>query len=275
MVAKPTPIKDEEPRVTKMFVTPQMASEWLLRNPRNRKVRSDQVMKYAADIRAGNWQLNGESIIMANTGAIIDGQHRLLAIVEAQREIETFVASGVAESAFETIDQGKSRNAADVLSIHGYQNSESLASLARLWVLHTKGGNAYETGRTVPPTTQEIVGQVFERSAEFIDAINATRSHRKLFSGAAAFAFCYGLFGEIDQQDRDLFFDRLADGQLLEDGMPVYALRRALLEVRLRNRTMPRNHLIALLTKGWNKYRQHEVIKVLVYRAEEPWPMPV
>lgn len=255
-----------------MTVTPSMAQQWLERNPKNRRVRSEVVMKYAEDIRAGRWQLNGESIVMAVNGTIIDGQHRLLAVLEAQREIETFVASGVDESAFETIDQGKSRTPADVLGILGYTNCNELAALSRLHVIFKKTGSMYETSRLVAPTTQEIVQEVSTSFDLFIDALRNTQGHKSTFGSGTAMAFCWLHLGRIDISDRDLFFDRLRDGQALVVGDPIYALREALMSSRLRHRVMPRNFVTALVIKAWNKYRQHEQVQVLVFKASEAWP---
>lgn len=263
-----------EPQARRMIVTPAMARGWLQKNPKNRKVRSEQVLKYAEDIRAGHWRLNGETIVMASDGTIIDGQHRLLAILEAGKDIETFVAFGIDPSGFETMDQGRSRTPSDVLGIYGYPSPNELASLARLWVLWKKNGTPYETTRTVNPPTQEIVGQVVEMSDQFQDALRRTNGVRKNFGGGSAMPFCWLQFGLIDLSDRDMFFERLTDGQALIEGDAVFAVRRALYEIRLRHRSMPRNQMIGLVTKAWNKYRMHERVLVLAFRADEAWPEP-
>lgn len=275
MVAK---LKGQEPEVhvSLMTITPVVAAEWLKRNTsKNRKVHAGLVLKYAEDIRAGRWQINGSTIVMASTGAIIDGQHRLLAIVEAQRPVQAMVVSGVNDAAFETIDTGRARTPADVLSIMGYTNTADLAALGRLDALWEKHGTIAENGRLAMPTTQEIVANVNERFDAYIVAISRTSALRKLFGAGSMWAWYFGRLGELDVSDRDFFFERLADGQGLVEGDPIYALRSALVNARLRSRSMPRSWVGGMIVKAWNKYRTHERIKHLSFNATEDYPQPI
>lgn len=276
MVAKLRAQEEPQARVSVMTVTPLMAQEWLKKNTsKNRKVNAQLVLKYAEDIRAGRWQINGSTVVMAASGAIIDGQHRLLAIVEAQRPIETMVASGVDDAAFETIDTGRGRTAADVLSIMGYANTADLAALGRLDVLFEKHGTIVENGRLAVPTVQEIITKVNANVDAYSGAISKTGALRKLFGAGSIMAWYYIHLGKLDESDRDFFYERLADGQGLIEGDPIYALRSALVNARVRSRSMPRAWVGGMLVKGWNKYRGHERVKLLMFNATEDYPKPI
>jgi hypothetical protein len=50
---------------------------------------------------------------------LVDGQHRLAAIIEADLPIEVTVFTDVGAGTFDVLDTGKRRNAADVLAIEG------------------------------------------------------------------------------------------------------------------------------------------------------------
>ncbi len=264
-----------EPSVSKMHVSPAIAKTWLARSVKNRHLSQYRVLSLAEDIRINRWQLNGETIVMASDGTILDGYHRLHAIIEAGKGIDTFVASGIDPDAFMTMDSGKSRTPADVLTIFGYTNGNEHAALGRIFARVRKHGSPYDRGgRQAQPTTQEIVSEVNANPDRFMDAIRGANHSKRTFGGGSALGYCWITFGDIDMSDRDMFFERLADGQGLVEGDPIYALRRALLEVKLRHRNMPQNHMIALIIKAWNAYRMHRKVMLLVFRADEAWPVP-
>jgi hypothetical protein len=123
-----------------MTVTPAMAEKWLAATTfRNRNVSSTVVFRYAADIAKGEWLLNGESIVLDDNGNVIDGQHRLRAIMKSGRSIQSVVVRGVSSETFHTIDIGKKRGHGDVLSIAGYSNGILLAAGLRLIHAHKSG----------------------------------------------------------------------------------------------------------------------------------------
>lgn len=266
------------PHISMMTVTPTMAKTWLEKNTaRNRKVVPGLILKYVEDIRAGRWQMNGSTIVMSTAGTIIDGQHRLRAIVEANRAIETMVASGIEESAFETIDSGRRRTAADVLSILGYTNVTEMAAVANMSLAWEKYRRLENPGGAagVGSTTQEVVARCNRDSEMFLDAIRKSQPLRKVFGGGAVWSWYWIVLGRFDGSDRDFFFERLADGQGLMLGDPVYALRQVLFNARANHRQMPRMQMGGLIVKAWNKYRNHERIQILSFSAVEDYPEPI
>lgn len=63
-------------------ITPELAADLLSRNMKNRPVSQQRVRKYMAAMVAGKWLLNGEAIKISIDGRLIDGQHRLKAIIQ-------------------------------------------------------------------------------------------------------------------------------------------------------------------------------------------------
>jgi hypothetical protein len=58
------------------MITPQKAVEILdTKNFNNRPVSQFTVDRYAQEMKAGRWKLNGEPIIFGKSGRLIDGQH--------------------------------------------------------------------------------------------------------------------------------------------------------------------------------------------------------
>jgi hypothetical protein len=93
-------------------ITPELARQWLERvRANNRRPAPTRLRDYAATMKAGLWNsLTGECIKFDTTGHILDGQHRLLAIIEAKRTIAMLVAWNVPPEAFHTLDQGWMRS---------------------------------------------------------------------------------------------------------------------------------------------------------------------
>lgn len=94
-----------------IMVTPKMARELLERNTLNRQVSRRWVATLAEYIRKGRWQATGEPIIVSKSGRLLDGQHRLLAIMEADKQASMMLIRDIDDSAIQWIDNGMPRNA--------------------------------------------------------------------------------------------------------------------------------------------------------------------
>lgn len=91
--------------IKKTKVTPQKAAQWLEKNfGRNRKIRKGHISKLVFDMKNGNWQETGETLKFNIMGDLIDGQHRLTAIVESGCTLELWVATDVPNAAINAID---------------------------------------------------------------------------------------------------------------------------------------------------------------------------
>ena len=108
-------------------------------------------MAYAADMGDGHWQFNGEAVKFAGDGSLLDGQHRLAAIIEADVVLPLLVVRGLASSAQETVDGGAKRKFSDVLKLRGEPNADHLAAVARRVTLWKRAPGAARSTSS-PPT---------------------------------------------------------------------------------------------------------------------------
>jgi hypothetical protein len=115
-------------KATQTTLTPALAQALLQRNPNNRNLSMARAKVLAASITRGEWAANGESIIVDSNGNLLDGQHRCMAVILANQAINTLLVEGVDPSAFATIDLGKQRSAADLLSVAGESYTHDLSS---------------------------------------------------------------------------------------------------------------------------------------------------
>lgn len=113
-------------------ITPGLAAKYLEHNRKNRPIARGTVEFYADAIKAGHWLFNGEAIKFDCNGDLVDGQHRLHAIVKAGKAIQTLVIRGLDPQAFKTIDTGRTRNGGDVLALRGIPYSGAMSSAYRL-----------------------------------------------------------------------------------------------------------------------------------------------
>lgn len=70
-----------------ILVTPEMAKQWLSDNAHNRKINSVRVAELCQKMRDGSWKEKGPAIEVTDTGHLINGQHRLTAIILSEKSI--------------------------------------------------------------------------------------------------------------------------------------------------------------------------------------------
>lgn len=96
-------------------ITPDMAKAWLAANTINRKIRPRRVDDWARVMSGGDWQVTHQGICFARDGTLIDGQHRLHAIVSSGVSVSMLVFADWDRAAFANIDTGLKRTIRDVL----------------------------------------------------------------------------------------------------------------------------------------------------------------
>jgi hypothetical protein len=102
-----------------MDVTPRLANEMLQKNNSNRRVRRGHVKALAAMMREGKFQTTHQGVALNTEGAVVDGQHRLMAVVESGVTITMPVAYDVNAEHYGhlMIDVGLGRTTADIYAV--------------------------------------------------------------------------------------------------------------------------------------------------------------
>ena len=70
-------------RVTIEEISPEDAQKYIETMGRNRTVRSKKTNKYSQDMNNGKWELTHQGIAFDKNGRLIDGQHRMLAVIKS------------------------------------------------------------------------------------------------------------------------------------------------------------------------------------------------
>jgi hypothetical protein len=163
---------------TLQLVTPQWAADVLAnQNTHNRKLRKSWVEKLTRDITAGAFITTHQGIAFDENGTLLDGQHRLAAIVQANRPVNMLVTEGIKArhrvngthiTAFDAIDQGAKRGADEILRMCGHANYTKLASVCRNIIASCA---APQVGAVSPAQIQIVLSYV-QDSAELCVAIS-------------------------------------------------------------------------------------------------------
>lgn len=115
-------------------VSPALAELWLKKNGLNRKVNKAHVKQISKQMTAGNWVLNGQTIAFDANGRLIDGQHRLNAVIDSGVTVTMSVALGVEDSrAFKMTDVvSLKRGAHQVAAMMGVKKANRVTAVARI-----------------------------------------------------------------------------------------------------------------------------------------------
>lgn len=269
-------------------VTPAQAKQWLENNHVNRNQRPKVVAAYRRDMEQGRWQFTGEAIKISRTGYLIDGQHRLMALAEAEdvRGIDMLVVTGLPDDVQSLIDQGVPRSIRDALTLeHGHiRNVTVVAGVSRWMVL------APEVG----PTTNPSVLRNKVTAAEALEAFNAEsdliieagywgQKMRSRFVGSpTAVGYTFVQLAKVDKSAAEEFFEGMhAMNWSLQFGL--HDPRKAAL-TRLQMMHADENVKtsietgvvsVSVFTRAWNAWRKGEQMETIGVRTKTGIILPV
>lgn len=100
-------------------ISPAIAAQLLTKNfSTNRKLSPGVIARYASEMVKGYWGV-GAGISFSEDGYLVDGQHRLNAVIKAGVEVPFLVTIGVPADSYRTYDQSMTRTHAHLLTIGG------------------------------------------------------------------------------------------------------------------------------------------------------------
>jgi len=104
-------------RTVYMDVNPDQAIQWLEGNVRNRKIDQKWVDYLAAEMLSGRWKTTHQGLAFDRSDTLIDGQHRLWAVIQSGCTIRVAVSYGLDSEDIDNIDDNKPRNKATRMSL--------------------------------------------------------------------------------------------------------------------------------------------------------------
>lgn len=209
------------------LITPEKAHAHLAKNTNNRNLRNMRVARMARDIQNGHWVKTHQGIAFDVSGTLLDGQHRLMAVIQADIPVEMLVTYNLSPEAQRHMDRGAARLASDFLS--GPNRVAQASALRYLLAVSVLAGRVtpqdldqatrtlvtdadiYEAADTHPGLVGDLaeVGTLTQRASKY-----APVGPSSLLLAAATFP---GVAEEA--------LESLATGAGLERGNPILALR--------------------------------------------------
>lgn len=230
-------------------VTPDMARDWLTSNHVNRNLKNGRVTQYARAMANGQWTLSNDAICIDTEGTLLNGQHRLNAVIQADVTVPMLVMTGVATEHMRHMDRGVPRSTSDTLRMMGETQTPPLAALLRvIWVYEN---STLALMKSTIINDDEIIATL-EAHPEARDSVRAAYRNR-IDAPPTPVAFVHWLIAQKNGAEvADMFINQVATRANEPLRSPVHAVANRLAEAR-RERTRPSTVEYAyLLMKGWN-----------------------
>lgn len=251
-------------------ITPKRAAEILKMNTFNRPLSKPHLAFLCKCLQNGEWKVNADSIRISPENVLLDGQHRLTAVIETGITIKSYVAYNVPKDTFDTIDSGlKPRGGADVLALRGEKNYTLLAGTVRGYFVYT---NKFWSNTKEQKLSNQQIEDILDENPHIRNSVSIVVKHRKGLAPLAQmrlFAVCHAIFSLISKVDADDFIKKLSSGAELKEHNPVLVLRNRLIENKSSIRKFNSHHAMALIIKSWNVFRKNNYIKCLKWDAEK------
>ncbi len=260
-------------------VSPDVAAEMLESNIEiNRSIKSGHLSKLVYDMKHGYWDANnGEALRFTKPnnkqkyGTLVDGQHRLHAIIQSGMTFTLPCMIGVSEESFATIDSGSSRQFSDILASKGVVSKTAVAG-GVLTLEQFYSGNFH--GRQMSHSRLLTRYTQHPSIAEYNQAANHLRM---LFRPSEAIFLSY-VFNSIAPKKGNAFLHKLRFGGAKENE-PVHILREKLLNYRIKRPTgyiyTSKEHIIGSVFKCWNNIQRKNSEPFEMLRIGEDVEYPV
>lgn len=199
-----------------LTITPNEASKYLANNPSNRRISERAVAAMAADMKAGRWLATHQGIAIGKTGRLLDGQHRLSAVIKAGVPVKMMATFDVDESAIDAIDQGRKRSVADCFTFSEeevWMRNKSTIAAARLLISNRR--NAYVS----PEDVRSFMNKHCLSFALYYKMLCSGRSGktRNIHSSVGAAIVAAHING-VSEPDLVAFFDLYAQDKMPDNG---------------------------------------------------------
>lgn len=237
-------------------ITPKIAAEMLSKNPSNRSISSRKVAKLATDMQNGDFIYSHQGIAIDEDGNLIDGQHRLSAIIKSGTTQTLQVTRNLPRKVMEVVDRSDKRTFGQELTMGGHKNANVIASTLRLYVAFKNDGESLTKLSIINVSEQELrnnFNQDFVTSA----TISTKYHYRFPMIPRGDYSLLYYLliyFKKIDTETVNLFFEELTNGSGLDSKNPILIYRNFFINNSNRLGQKDQHIRIARLIKLWNAW---------------------
>lgn len=213
-------------------ITPEIAKEILSNNKRNRALSVKARDALAAAMLGGRWRDTADTIKIGEDGTLLDGQHRLEALVKAGVTLVMSVARNVTMDARDAIDNGGagSRIVRDVLAIaDGTKVNRHTEAALTVAFGQTENGTTLVGGRNSVQRMRDAIAQHLPSITAVMEALGGKHDKLSCSAVVGTLAICH----RIAPNDTLLFARSLRTGAGLQKGDPALTLRDHVMTAKL------------------------------------------
>ena len=265
------------------FTVPPIMAKHILdnHNHRNRTLNEHHLSSLVRDIRKGNWiDGTGSMISFSKDGSLIDGQHRLAAIVAAKKPLKLSVKFGLEEAAQRVIDTGRKRTYSDFIAMSEGLDAPYKAERASVTRMLFGFLNDQDTpclfAKHHKPTQSDLIDVAREFSTDIAKSVSLVCGPGlvpKVVIGSHA-ALVAVLIRHSDYSAyAPEFFDLLGSGANLDSDDPIMIVRnRFMTKPEFRSSHM-KDASIGLLIKCWNHWINGDQVSNKMHSPDKLVPM--
>ncbi len=238
-------------------INPEKAAEYLGKIYNQRSFKKTHGQNLARIMKDGHWHMAGDPIRFDTNGHLIDGQHRLQAVIDSGTTQQFLILRGLDPASYTVMDQGRPRTRGDTLVTMDIKNS-NIVGAAIAVLLRMKLG--LEIDRH-PVDNSEVAEFASKNRQELDRAITSARQFRSL-SGATYGAFLF-LAYHANPEKAEAFAEALANGSNLDSTNPALVLRNHAIRVAQTKNKIEDNrpsNLLPILVHAFNKFCRNETM---------------
>lgn len=259
-------------------ITPAKAQEMLQKNSTNRPLTPSRVAEYSQSMQRGEWLVTHQGIAFDTAGTLVDGQHRLAAIVDADQPVEMTVFTEVPEGTFGVLDTGKKRSAADTLHVEGEKHTVQLAAMLKIVHLYDTRPELAWSGRASRLSNPQVL-ELLEQHPKLrkYTAVGDQIGQATGMIRTAAGASSYLVDRANGRTDLSEWYEGVIEGTSLGKGDPRLAFRNTMHELSRQKVGQPlrrkdsREH-VAIYLAAFNAWVAGDKVRVLRYHPTESVP---
>lgn len=269
-LARVIPMTRTQPSTEIITINPEFAQELLSTNTSNRPVNKANLEYFCELLRAGRFALTHQGIAIDSEGTLIDGQHRLLAIVMTGITVDLMVTYDLPPETFSKIDSGKIRNGSDTLTHMGYTGGNDLAAGLRL--LYNYNNNPESRWRSYNSLVKnDQIAELAPLYPDMADLIPVARRVRHA-CGVSISGALVTLYLIRDHDAAEAWIDGVVTGANLSEGDPRLAYRNVFHNAKMSKRRIDNQEALALGLKSFLAFTRDKPVKVLGWRTGEKFP---
>ncbi len=253
----------------KVVVTPELATALLKLNTENRPVKSGVLAKYIKDLQNGTFHFTGDSIKISKDKVLLDGQHRLMAIVSADIPMKLHIQAGLDPAVFTVLDTGSSRSISDIMALKHYKYYTQVATVARLvdTILKDKPIGGADSKLTRGNNEQLAIVESLDKDLleESCTVAMESRNRNRLIDRNLIAAMHYVIaLGDKKSTFQDfVYLLSTGDGLGSSNFTSVWLLRNKLIENMTAHSKLTMSAKYFLLVSCWNAFVKNKVMKRL------------